>query len=260
MDASVEGRLCVVAGGSSGIGFAVAKAFHAAGARVFLSARDPVKLSRAADSISPGTWRCAADVATAEGAGRLVEAVLAEGAPDFLINCVGRYEARSFEEAGDDAWEASFQTNLMSAVRVTRGLLPAMRAAGRGSVVFIASEAAVRSVGLLPDYSTMKAAVLGLSRTVAEGLRGTGLRANAYIPGPTATEAIRDYFAGIARSRGVTEEEAVADFFRRDQPGSLLGRLIDPTDHGRAILLLATTPAMNGAAMRADGGAIHSII
>lgn len=260
MDPRVEGRLCVVAGGSSGIGLAVAQAFRAAGARVFLNGRDPAKLARAADSVSPGIPRCAADVATAEGGARLVEAVLAEGVPDFLINCVGRYEARGFEETDDDAWEASFQTNVMSAVRVTRGLLPAMRAAGRGSIVFIASEAAVRSVGLLPDYSTMKAATLGLSRTVAEGLRGTGLRANAYIPGPTATEAIRDYFAGIARARGVTEEEAVADFFRRDQPGSLLGRLIDPADHGRAILLLATTPAMNGVAMRADGGAIHSIL
>ncbi len=259
MDTSVEGSLCVVAGGSSGIGLAVARAFHAAGARVFLNGRDRAKLDRAADSLGAGTPRCAADVATADGAARLVEAILAEGTPAFLINCVGRYEARGFEATDDDAWQASFQTNLMSAVRLTRGLLPAMRAAGRGGIVFVASEAAVRSVGLLPDYSTMKAAVLGLSRTVAEGLRGTRLRANAYIPGPTATEAIREYFAGIARARGVTEEEAVADFFRRDQPGSLLGRLIDPADHGRAILLLATTPAMNGAAMRADGGAIHSI-
>lgn len=260
MDPRVEGRLCVIAGGSSGIGLATARAFHAAGARVFLNGRDPVKLAQAADGIAPDVLRCAADVATAEGGARLVAAVLAEGVPEFVINCVGRYEARGFEETGDEAWEASFQINVMAAVRVTRGLLPAMRATGRGSVVFVASEAGVRSAGLLPDYSTMKAAVLGLSRTVAEGLRGTELRANAYIPGPTATEAIRDYFAGIARARGVTEEEAVADFFRRDQPGSLLGRLIDPADHGRAILLLATTPAMNGTAMRADGGAIHSIL
>lgn len=260
MDPRVEGRLCVVAGGSSGIGLAVAQAFHAAGARVFLNGRDPAKLARAADSVSSEAPRCAADVSTTEGGARLVEAVLAEGVPEFVINCVGRYEARGFEETDDDAWETSFQTNVMSAVRVTRGLLPAMRTAGRGSVVFVASEAAVRSVGLLPDYSTMKAAILGLSRTAAEGLRGTGLRANAYIPGPTATEAIRDYFAGIARVCGVTEEDAVADFFRRDQPSSLLGRLIDPADHGRAILLLATTPAMNGVAMRADGGAIHSIL
>lgn len=261
MPESVSGSLAVVAGGSSGIGLEVAKGFASAGARVLLVGRNPDRLHAAALAVGPLAITCAADLSEADGEAQFAEALGVAGVPPrYVIHCVGKYAARPLAEITDAEWEDYFQTNVMSAVRLVRAVEPAMRSEDAGSIVLVSSEAALRSVGLMVHYSTTKSALLGLSRALAESFRGTGVRVNSYLPGPTATDAIRDYFASIAASRGQTTADAVADFFKTDQPGSLLGRLIDPEDHAQAILLLASTPAMNGTAMRADGGAVHTIL
>lgn len=260
MPESVGGSLALVAGGSSGIGLQVAKSFAAAGARVLLVGRDEARLCQAAEAVGPGTMTCVADLSDAAGEDQLAEALRTAGTPRYVIHCIGKYAARPFDEITDAEWSDYFQTNVMSAVRLVRAVAPGMKRANAGSIVIVSSEAAIRSVGLMAHYSTTKTALLGLSRALAEGFRGTGIRVNSYLPGPTATDAIADYFASIAVSRGQEPDQAIADFFDKDQPGSLLGRLIDPADHAEAILLLARTPAMNGTAMRADGGAVHAIL
>ncbi len=260
MPENVAGAVAVVAGGSSGIGLQVARAFAAAGARVVLVGRDKDRLRRATEILGPDAMACAADLSTEAGAAALAEVFRNTGSPRYVIHSIGKYAARPFNDISDEEWTDYFQTNVMSAVRLVRAVEPSMRLAGAGSIVLVSSEAAVRSVGLMVHYSTTKSALLGLSRALAEAFRGTEIRVNAYLPGPTATDAIQDYFASIATSRGQEPGDAVTEFFATDQPGSLLGRLIDPEDHAQAILLLASTPAMNGTAMRADGGAVHAIL
>ncbi len=105
-----------------------------------------------------------------------------------------------------------------------------------------------------------KTAQLGLSRALAERTRGTNVRVNAYMAGPTATESVQAFFESLARQRNRSFEDVVGEFFKSDMPGSLLQKLIDPAMHGRAVIQLATNPAQNGTAQRGDGGAFHSII
>ncbi len=148
----------------------------------------------------------------------------------------------------------------MTGIRITRLVLREMLDRDSGSIAFIASEAALRSLPHMVHYSTTKTAQLGLSRALAEQTRGTNVRVNAYLPGPTATESSLAYFAGIAEQRGTTQEATIAEFFRTDMPDSLLQDFIDPRLHGRALVQLMTNPAQNGTAQRSDGGAVRTII
>ena len=128
-----------------------------------------------------------------------------------------------------------------------------------GSIVFISSEAAIRSIGNMVPYSVTKTAILGLGRSLAELTRGTAVRVNSYMPGTTATESVETYFADLARQQGKTVEETLRDFYKDVQPSNLVQKLIDPMLHGRGVIQLATNPAMNGVTHRADGGTIRSI-
>jgi NAD(P)-dependent dehydrogenase (short-subunit alcohol dehydrogenase family) len=135
-----------------------------------------------------------------------------------------------------------------------------MLARDEGSIVFIASEAAVRSIGNMVPYSTTKTAMLGLSRSLAELTRGTRVRVTSYMPGTTATESVMGYFEGLARDQGRSLDEAIADFYQTVQPSNLSQRIIDPAMHGRGVVQLATNTAMNGVCHRADGGTWRSIL
>jgi NAD(P)-dependent dehydrogenase (short-subunit alcohol dehydrogenase family) len=109
-------------------------------------------------------------------------------------------------------------------------------------------------------YSTTKTAVLGLSRSLSELTRGTGVRVNSYMPGTTATDSVKGYFEGLAKDQGKSVDEALRDFYNDVQPGNLQQKLIDPAMHGRGVVQLMTNTAMNGVTHRADGGTIRMII
>ena len=260
MDMGVEGSVAVVTGGSSGIGLAIARAFHDEGATVVINGRDRRKLDEACSQIGVRAHGVVADLTTAEGAKALYKAARALGPIDYLINNIGRFDVEDFQSISDARWHEYFEANVMTGVRITRPVIADMLARNAGSIVFIASEAAVRSIPFMVHYSVTKTAQLGLSRALAEMTRGTDVRVNAYLPGPTATPSVSDYFQGIATERQMSVEAVTREFFVKDQPGSLIQRLIDPALHGRAVLQMATNWAMNGTAQRADGGAFHSIL
>jgi len=260
MDLGVKGKLAVVTGGSSGIGLAIAQAFHQEGATVVINGRDRAKLDGACSTIGERAHGVVADLTTAEGAEALYAAARAIGSVEYLINNIGRFDVEDFQSISDERWHEYFEANVMTGVRITRPVMAEMLERNSGSIVFIASEAAVRSIPLMVHYSVTKTAQLGLSRALAEMTRGTNVRVNAYLPGPTATPSVSDYFHGIAADRQSTVEAVTKEFFIKDQPGSLIQRLIDPALHGRAVLQMATNWAMNGTAQRCDGGAVHSIL
>lgn len=260
MDLGLNGKIAIITGGSSGIGKAIAQAFHDEGATVVINGRDQAKLDAACADIGPRAHGVIADLTTLAGAEDLATFATEHGPVSFLVNNIGVFDVNDFFEVSDARWFEYFDANLMTAIRITRLVMKDMLARNNGSIVFIASEAAVRSIGNMTPYSTTKSAMLGLSRSLAELTRGTEVRVTSYMPGTTATESVQGYFEGLAKDQGKTVDEALQDFYRDVQPGNLGQKLIDPAMHGRGVVQLATNTAMNGVTHRADGGTIRSII
>jgi NAD(P)-dependent dehydrogenase (short-subunit alcohol dehydrogenase family) len=260
MGLDIENKVAVVTGGSSGIGLSIAKAFHAEGAIVIVNGRDEEKLDAACEEIGERAHGVVADLTLETGARTLHDFAISFGPVEFLVNNIGRFDVEDFFTISDDRWHEYFEVNVMTGIRMARLVMKEMLERDSGSVVFISSEAGIRSIPFMTHYSVTKTAQFGLSRALAEMTRGTNVRVNAYVPGPTATDSVKAYFGQIASERGVSFDEVVSSFFKNDQPGSLIQRLIDPALHGRAVVQLATNWAMNGTAQRADGGAVHTIV
>jgi len=260
MDMGVSGKVAIVTGGNAGIGFAIASVFVEEGAEVVINGRDAEKLDAACQKLGPRAHGIVADLTTPEGATELHAFAAGFGPTEYLVSNIGRFEPEDFFDISDERWHDYFEANLMTGIRISRLILREMLDRDSGSVAFIASEAALRSLPQMVHYSTTKTALLGLSRALAELTRSTSVRVNAYLPGPTATESLLSSFTDQARQRGMTTEEVLEEFFSTAMPDSLLQGLIDPRLHGRAVVQLMTNPAQNGTAQRGDGGAVRSII
>jgi 3-oxoacyl-[acyl-carrier protein] reductase len=248
MDLGLSGKVCVVTGSTAGIGEVVARLLLAEGARV-------VGTGRRAEG--PGDLHVAADLAARGEPERVVAAAEERfGRVDCLVNNVGGTTIRSLDDLTDDDWQASFELNLMSAVRATRAALPAMRKRGAGAIVNVSSTAGKRPSGGMPDYSVMKAALLSFSRLVADLSAKDGIRCNAVTPGPTATGAWVGE-GGLADQQG--ERAAVLEKVGAGRP---LGRLAQPEEIAAVIVFLLSERAsyVTGAAWSADGGTVPIII
>lgn len=259
MDMGVEGKIVVVTGGATGIGRAIADRFHQEGAIVVINGRTKDKLERACSDMGPNAHGVVADLRSADGARTLADFAEGFGPVEFLVNNVGIFDVNDFFAVSDERWNEYFDHNIMTAVRITRILMKKMFDRNSGSILFISSEAAIRSIGNMTPYSVTKSAMLGLSRSLAELTRGTKVRVNSYMPGTTATESVSTYFADLADEAGKTVEETLEDFYDTVQPSNLIRHLIDPEMHGRATIQLMTNTAMNGVCHRADGGTLRSI-
>lgn len=259
MDFGVKGKVVIVTGGATGIGHAIAKTFHEEGATVVINGRTQSKLDSACGRIGPNAHGVVADLLVPEGGTRLAEFARGFGPVSFLVNNIGVFDVNDFFEVDDQRWAEYFQHNVMTAVRISRIVLKDMLARNEGSVCFISSEAAIRSIGNMVPYSVTKTAMLGLSRSLAELTRGTNVRVTSYMPGTTATESVQGYFEGLAKEQGRGVAECLEDFYKTVQPSNLTQRLIDPSMHGRGVIQLMTNTAMNGVCHRADGGTIRSI-
>ena len=240
--------MCVVTGSTAGIGRVVAEQLLAEGAQV-------VGCGRSEDG--PGDLHVVADLSQRGEPERVVAAAEERfGRVDCLVNNVGGTAIRVLDELTDDDWQASFELNLMSAVRATRAALPGMRERGRGSVVNVSSTAAKRPSGGMPDYSVLKAAMLSFSRLVADLYAKEGIRCNAVTPGPTATGAwVGD--GGLADQQGERGE-----VLAKVGAGRPLGRLAQPEEIAAVIVFLLSERAsyVTGAAWSADGGTVPIII
>ena len=188
MDLGLRDRVCVVTGSTGGIGLATARLLAAEGARVVVTGRDRGRVdeARRATGAEAGI---PLDLAAPDGPEALIEAAEAVGPVTALINNVGTARQVDFLEVPDEEWDAVWQLNVMSYVRAIRAVVPRMRARGTGVIVNVSSTAGKRPSTGMPHYSVTKAAVLSLSRLVADLYARDGIRCNAITPGPTATDA-----------------------------------------------------------------------
>jgi NAD(P)-dependent dehydrogenase (short-subunit alcohol dehydrogenase family) len=248
MDLGLRDKVCVVTGSTSGIGLEVARQLEAEGATVVTS-------GRSGDGI--GALHVSGDLSKPGEPERVVNAALDRfDRIDCLVNNVGWAEIHRFADLDDDVWERSWQINVMSAVRALRAALPAMTERGSGAIVNVASTAGKRPSLSMPEYSVTKAAMLSLSRLVADLHAGDGIRCNAVTPGPTATEAWLGE-GGLAEQQGDRDQ-----ILAKVGAGRPLGRLAEPHEIAAVIVFLCSERAsyVTGAAWSADGGTVPIII
>ena len=250
MDLGLSGKACLVTGSTGGIGLETARLLAEEGARVVTTGR----------SDAPGVGEAAhvrADLSAPEAPAEVVaSAVRALGGLDVLVNNVGVAVHTRFDEVTDGDWELMWQLNVMSYVRAIRAAVPPLLTS-RGAIVNVSSTAGKRpSVGM-PHYSVTKAAVLSLSRLVADTYAADGIRCNAVTPGPTATDAWLGE-GGLADQQGGDREQVLA----KVGAGRPLGRLAQAEEIAAVIAFLASDRAsyVTGAAWSADGGTVQIII
>ena len=250
MELGLAGKRCLVTGSTGGIGLETARLLAAEGARVVTCGR------RGAPGVDEEA-HVVADLADPGEPARVVsEAAAVLAGLDVLVNNVGITRIARFEDVPDDEWDATWQLNVMSYVRAIRAALPHLRSAGGGAIVNVSSTAGKRPSTSMPHYSVSKAAVLSLSRLVADVYAEDGIRCNAVAPGPTATEAWLGE-GGLAEQQG-DREAALA----RAAAGRPLGRLAEPREIADAIVFLCSERAsyVTGAAWSVDGGTVPIIL
>ena len=265
MDLQLKDKLAFVSGSTAGIGLAIAKALAAEGAQVVVNGRTEARVSQAVDEIrkshpSSRILPFAGDLSEAKR-GRMPRCTRFEHV-DILINNLGTFEPKPFEAITDADWNAIIETNFMSGVRLSRGWLPKMKAAGWGRVIFISSESAVNIPLEMIHYGVTKTMQVALARGLAETTAGTGVTVNSVLPGPTRSEGVEKFLVDMARSRGVSLAAIEKEFFQNVRPSSLLQRFAT-VDEVAAMVAFVASPlssATNGAALRVDGGVIRSIL
>jgi len=260
MDLGLRDRVCVVTGSTAGIGLETARLLAAEGARVVVTGRDSDRVERARQE-AEAELGVVADLSEPTAAAELLAEAAELGAVDCLVNNVGIAYQTRFGELSDEQWDEMWQVNVMSAVRTIRAALPGMLGRGSGSIVNVSSTAGKRPSTGMPNYSVTKAALLSLSRLVADLYARNGIRCNAVAPGPTATGAWLDQ-GGLADQQARLSgksREAVLDSVAAGRP---LGRLAEPGEIASVIAFLCSDRAsyVTGAAWSADGGTVPIIL
>ncbi|MDP8979732.1 MAG: SDR family NAD(P)-dependent oxidoreductase [Acidobacteriota bacterium] len=264
MDLKLDNKTALVTGSTGGIGLAIAKGLAAEGARVYINGRTEARVLQAMELIrrehpNARLEGLAADLATVEGVEtatvRIVEL-------DILVNNLGVYAVKAFEEITDQDWLAMIETNFLSGVRLSRHWLPRMKAAGWGRIIFVSSESAVQIPKEMIHYGVTKTMQVSLARGLAETTAGTAVTVNSILPGPTLSEGLADFVEGAAKQQGVTADQVEKDFFRSVRPSSLLRRFESTDEVAAAAVFLASplSSGTNGAALRVEGGVVRGIL
>jgi hypothetical protein len=264
MNLELEGKRALISGSSAGIGYAIAEKLALEGASVIVNGRTQQRVDHALAGLKQAGGRgraegLAADLGTAEGVRKAVEQF---PDVDILVNNLGIFEAKPFEEIPDADWMRFFEVNVMSGVRLSRQYLPRMKQRNWGRIVFISSESAVQIPQEMIHYGMTKTAQLAVSRGLAETTAGTGVTVNSVLVGPTASEGVVAFVDQLAAQNKTDRASVEKDFFQTMRPTSLLKRMIEPQEIGTFVTFLCSplASATNGAALRADGGVVRSIL
>ena len=218
MNLQLEDKLALVTGSTAGIGFAIARALAAEGARVVVNGRGSDRVAQAIEKIRAGQPGAkleplAVDVSTAAGA---AEAVRRFPDVEILVNNLGIFEPKPFEQIPDEDWLRFFQVNVMSGVRLSRAYLPGMKQRNWGRIVFISSESGLQIPAEMVHYGMTKTAQIAVARGIAETCAGTGVTCNAVLPGPTGSEGVKEFVGSLARQSGTAVKRGKFDVVVQD--------------------------------------------
>lgn len=260
MDLQLGGKLALVSGSTKGIGLAIATVLAREGAEVIVNGRSETSLAQALEKISESVTRpkllaFAGDLSDAGTAEALVKRF-----PDIdiLVNNLGIFEPKPFDEIPDDDWRRFFEVNVLSGVRLSRAYLAGMKRHGWGRIVFISSESGIQIPPEMIHYGMTKTAQLAVSRGIAETCAGSGVTCNAVLPGPTHSDGVEAFVAKL--SGGAPFAEFEREFFRSARPSSLIKRFATTEEVANLVAFVCSplSSATNGAALRVDGGVVRA--
>jgi len=260
MDLQLQDKLAVVTGSTAGIGYAIAEALAREGARVVINGRTQRGVDEAVANMGATAYTVAGFAGDLSDPARATELVRRYPDVDILVNNLGIFEPKPFEEISDEDWRRFFDVNVLSGVRLVRALLPGMRRRDWGRIIFISSESAIQIPAEMIHYGMTKTAQVAVARGLAESLAGTRITVNSVLPGPTKSRGVDDFVSSMAKAQNKTDEQIEKEFFQHVRPTSLLKRFITPEEVGSFVAYVASPlcSATSGAALRVDGGVVKS--
>jgi NAD(P)-dependent dehydrogenase (short-subunit alcohol dehydrogenase family) len=261
MDLKLTKKIALVTGSTAGIGNAIAASLAREGATVIVSGRTPAAVEAAVASMKSETGGDVVGFAGDLAAASVAESLIRQHpAVDILVNNLGIFEVRQFEEISDADWRRFFDVNVLSGARLARLYLPSMRQRNWGRIIFISSESGYHIPAEMVHYGMTKAAQVAVARGLAETTAGTGITVNSVLPGPTRSRGVADFVAEMAAQSGKSAQTVEKEFFKTARPTSLLQRFATPEEVAAIVTYVASplASATNGAALRVDGGTIKS--
>src|SRR5947208_3510665 len=260
MNLKLTDKTALVSGSTKGIGFAIATGLAREGARVIVNRRSEKAVAEAKEQIvktvpDARIETFAGDLSTAAAAAALLQRF---PLVDILVNSLGIFEPKPFENISDEDWRRFFEVNVLSGVRLSRAYLPGMKQRNWGRIVFISSDSAIATPAGMIHYGVTKTAQLAVSRGLAESCAGTAVTVNAVLPGPTRSPGVEEFAAQLSGGKPFAEFET--EFFKTVRPSSLLRRFATTEAVANLVTYVCSplSAATNGAALRVDGGVVQA--
>lgn len=260
MELDLEHKTALISGSTKGIGFAIAKQLAAEGVHVIVSGRSEQNVASALESIRKEVPRAqvegfVGDLATMKD----TEEVLKRYPEvDILVNNLGIYEPKPFEEITDEEWRRFFEINVLSGVRLSRAYIAGMKKKNWGRIVFISSESGIQIPVEMIHYGMTKTAQLAVSRGLAEYCLGTGVTVNSILPGPTLSEGVEGFVKQLSGGKPLAEFEK--EFIKSIRPSSLIQRFATAEEVASLVVFVCSpkASAITGASLRVDGGVVRA--
>ena len=262
MDLHLQDKTVLITASTGGIGLEIARSFAREGATVIINGRTENSVAQALAHLrqemsDAKLLPLAADNGTPEGG---AQTIAQYPQVDILVNNLGIYANHDVFESTDDDWQRLFDANIQSGVRLARHYLPGLLARNTGRILFISSEAALTADADMAPYSATKLMQLSISRSLAQRTQGTNVTVNALLPGSTLTPGVQE----LVKKVFPDDEFAVGErrFMAENRPTSLIRRLIRPQEIAdfAAFVCSGLAGAINGAALRVDGGIYRSAV
>lgn len=264
MDLHLKNKTALVTGSTAGIGFAIAKLLAQEGANIYINGRTTDKVDTVVKQLKDETGNdkisgIACDFSKPDEISALLTQL---PEVDILVNNVGIFEPKAFEDISDEDWFKFYEVNVLSGIRLSRSYFPKMLKKDWGRIIFISSESAIQIPAEMIHYGMTKTAQLAISRGLAELTKGTNVTVNAVLPGPTLSEGVGGFIDDLAKSQDKTRDEVERDFFEHMRPTSLIQRFASPEEIANLVVYLCSTlsSATNGAALRVEGGLLKGAV